>query len=194
MLHLLIQTCAAAMATIGFSLLFGVPARYYPSCALIGGVSWLAYLLLLPYSSVSIATFAATVIVILMSRWFAVRKRCPVTIFLISGIIPLVPGANLPGSLLHGHRSALPGGPDRFLMPSKWQLPLYLGLCSFLKFRRRYFRSAIIKLTKNTNFYRYRRNHYAITSEWTVIDPKSGLTRSWIWSQATERSWSLEMI
>ena len=95
MLHLLIQTCAAAMATIGFSLLFGVPARYYPSCALIGGVSWLAYLLLLPYSSVSIATFAATVIVILMSRWFAVRKRCPVTIFLISGIIPLVPGVAL---------------------------------------------------------------------------------------------------
>ena len=76
MLHLLIQTCAAAMATIGFSLLFGVPARYYPSCALIGGVSWLAYLLLLPYSS-------------------AVRKRCPVTIFLISGIIPLVPGAGI---------------------------------------------------------------------------------------------------
>ena len=95
MLHLLIQTCAAAMATIGFSLLFGVPARYYPSCALIGGVSWLAYLLLLPYSSVSIATFATTVIVILMSRWFAVRKRCPVTIFLISGIIPLVPGAGI---------------------------------------------------------------------------------------------------
>ena len=93
MLHLLIQTCAAAMATVGFSLLFGVPAHYYHSCALIGGVSWLAYLR--PYSSVSIATFAATVIVILMSRWFAVRKRCPVTIFLISGIIPLVPGAGI---------------------------------------------------------------------------------------------------
>ena len=42
MLHLLIQTLAAAVATVGFSLLFGVPARYYPSCALIGGVSWLA--------------------------------------------------------------------------------------------------------------------------------------------------------
>ena len=93
MLHLLIQTLAAAVATVGFSLLFGVPARYYPSCALIGGVSWLAYLL--PYSSVSIATFAATVIVILLSRWFAVREHCPVTIFLISGIIPLVPGAGI---------------------------------------------------------------------------------------------------
>ena len=95
MLHLLIQTLAAAVATVGFSLLFGVPARYYPSCALIGGVGWLAYLLLLPYSSVSIATFAATVIVILLSRWFAVREHCPVTIFLISGIIPLVPGAGI---------------------------------------------------------------------------------------------------
>ena len=48
-----------------------------------------------PYSSVSIATFAATVIVILLSRWFAVREHCPVTIFLISGIIPLVPGAGI---------------------------------------------------------------------------------------------------
>ena len=41
------------------------------------------------------ATFAATIGVILLSRWFAVRKRCPVTIFLISGIIPLVPGAGI---------------------------------------------------------------------------------------------------
>ena len=95
MLHLLIQTLAAAVATVGFSLLFGVPARYYPSCAMIGGVGWLAYLLLLPYSSVSSATCAATVIVSLLSRWFAVREHCPVTIFLISGIIPLVPGAGI---------------------------------------------------------------------------------------------------
>ena len=151
MLHLLIQTCAAAMATIGFSLLFGVPARYYPSCALIGGVSWLAYLLLLPYSSVSIATFAATVIVILMSRWFAVRKR-----------VQESTGQPTTRSQISFTWRSRP-----VLMPSKWQLPLYLGLCSFLKFRRRYFRSAIIKLTKNTNFYRYRRNHYAVTSEWT---------------------------
>ena len=63
MLHLLIQTISAAIATVGFSLLFGVPPRYYPSCALIGGVSWLAYLVLVPYSSVTLATFAATVIV-----------------------------------------------------------------------------------------------------------------------------------
>ena len=84
MLHLLIQTLAAAVATVGFSLLFGVPARYYPSCALIGGVGWLAYLLLLPYSSVSIATFAATVIVILLSSLLSNPLPPPVSVRKIS--------------------------------------------------------------------------------------------------------------
>ena len=35
MLHLLIQTCAAAMATVGFSLLFGVPATIIPAVPLL---------------------------------------------------------------------------------------------------------------------------------------------------------------
>lgn len=95
MMELLFQVLAAAMATIAFSLLFGAPARYFPYCGLIGGAGWLVYLLLLTPTSASTATFIATVIVILMSRWYAVRKRCPVTIFLISGIIPLVPGAGI---------------------------------------------------------------------------------------------------
>ena len=33
--------------------------------------------------------------VILLSRLAAVKERCPVTIFLISGIFPLVPGAGV---------------------------------------------------------------------------------------------------
>ena len=34
-------------------------------------------------------------VVILMSRLAAVRKKCPVTIFLIAGIFPLVPSAGV---------------------------------------------------------------------------------------------------
>ncbi len=41
------------------------------------------------------AALAATIVVIFLSRTFAVRERCPVTIFLISGIFPLVPGAGI---------------------------------------------------------------------------------------------------
>jgi len=32
---------------------------------------------------------------VLLSRFMAIWKRCPVTIFLISGIFPLVPGAGI---------------------------------------------------------------------------------------------------
>ena len=95
MIHMALQVLAAFGGTVGFSLLFGVPVRYYPYCGLIGGIGWLVYLLLMPGTSASVATFCATVVVILLSRWFAVRKRCPATLFLISGIFPLVPGAGI---------------------------------------------------------------------------------------------------
>lgn len=90
------EVTVAVVGTVAFSLLFGVPTRYYPYCGLIGGAGWLVYSILTgrgcaPPSS---ALFA-TIVVILLSRLFAVRKRCPVTIFLISGIFPLVPGAGV---------------------------------------------------------------------------------------------------
>lgn len=95
-IRLLAELAAVTVATIGFALLFGVPARYYPYCGGIGGIGWFIYrMLFFAGESAATATFAATMVVILVSRWFAVRKRCPVTIFLISGIIPLVPGARI---------------------------------------------------------------------------------------------------
>ena len=41
------------------------------------------------------AAFTATMVVIFLSRDAAVRQKCPATIFLISGIFPLVPGAGI---------------------------------------------------------------------------------------------------
>ena len=41
------------------------------------------------------ATFFAAILVVLLSRLSAVWERCPVTIFLISGIFPLVPGGGV---------------------------------------------------------------------------------------------------
>ena len=95
MIRLILQVLAASAGTVGFSLLFGVPVRYYTYCGLIGGIGWLVYLCVLPGTTATISTFCATVVIILLSRWFAVRKRCPATLFLISGIFPLVPGAGI---------------------------------------------------------------------------------------------------
>jgi len=91
-----IKLIAVTVATIGFALIFGVPSKYYSYCGLIGGVGWMiCEVSLMNRIGETAAVFIATLGVILLSRWFAVRKRCPVTIFLISGIIPLVPGAGI---------------------------------------------------------------------------------------------------
>ena len=87
---------AAALGTAAFALLFDVPDRFYFLCALIGGAGFWLYewLRSLGLSSTE-ATFFATVVVMLLSRFSAVWRRCPVTVFLIAGIIPLVPGAGI---------------------------------------------------------------------------------------------------
>lgn len=89
------QVLAAVTGTIGFSVLYSVPRAYYPYCGLIGGAGWLLYCLLLPGCSPPEATLFAAILVVLLSRLFAVKERCPVTIFLISGIFPLVPGGGI---------------------------------------------------------------------------------------------------
>jgi uncharacterized membrane protein YjjB (DUF3815 family) len=94
-MSLLLEAIAAVIGTIAFSLLFGVPTRFYPYCGLIGGSGWIVYAALLKWVTTPVAALVATIVVILLSRMFAVRKRCPVTIFLISGIFPLVPGAGV---------------------------------------------------------------------------------------------------
>ena len=71
------------------------PKKYYGYCGLIGGCGWICYKCLLPECSEPLAAFFANVVVVFLSRLFAVREKCPVTVFLISGIFPLVPGAGI---------------------------------------------------------------------------------------------------
>ena len=97
MTQLLLEVLAATAGTIAFSLLFGVPGKYYLECGLTGGIGWLLYRLLTCFTPipVTLATFLAAAAVALYSRIAAVRRRCPTTVFLIAGIFPLVPGAGI---------------------------------------------------------------------------------------------------
>ncbi|MCI8886926.1 MAG: threonine/serine exporter [Hungatella sp.] len=89
------QFIAAVAGTVGFSVLYSVPRAYYPYCGFIGGAGWLLYCLLIPTCSGPESAFFAAALVVVLSRFFAVKERCPVTIFLISGIFPLVPGGGI---------------------------------------------------------------------------------------------------
>ena len=92
----IVQVLAAAVGTAAFALLFSVPPNCYFRCGGIGGLGWLCYLSLDRLGMGSIlSVFAATALVVFCSRYSAVRRRCPVTLFLIPGIFPLVPGAGI---------------------------------------------------------------------------------------------------
>ena len=94
-IRLIAEFFAACIGTIAFALLFQVPRKYYLYCGIAGACGWICYKLILPYTTEPVSIFFATVLVIILSRSFAVYKRCPVTVFLIAGIFPLVPGAGI---------------------------------------------------------------------------------------------------
>ena len=91
------QLPAAFIGTIGFSALFGAPRRYYLDCGLAGTAGWVVYLLLASAGPTHVvgAAFLGALAVAVMAHLLAVTRRCPVTVFLICGIIPLVPGGGI---------------------------------------------------------------------------------------------------
>ena len=90
------ELIAATIGTVAFSLLFGVPRRFYLDCGLIGMAGWLVYRLMpLLGMGNTFSVFFAAVVIITLSRITAVLRMCPATVFMITGIFPLVPGAQI---------------------------------------------------------------------------------------------------
>ncbi len=84
------------VGTIGFAIMYNVPKKYYIGCGVTGMAGWIVYLLVSGMNYVSaVGSFFGAFIVVLISRMLSVKMRCPITIFLISGILPLVPGAGI---------------------------------------------------------------------------------------------------
>ncbi|MBQ0079481.1 MAG: threonine/serine exporter family protein [Eubacterium sp.] len=95
MSEIIIQTLLAAGGTMGFCVLFHVPIRHIPVCGIIGGCAWGLYQLIIlnNASSPVMATFMAAALVGLLSDLASRIIKEAATIFIIPGILPLVPGA-----------------------------------------------------------------------------------------------------
>ena len=94
---MIVELVSAAVGTMAFSLLFGVPRKYFLHCGFIGMCGWLLYKLMSVQVgfSVPVSVFLSTVLIVLLSRYAAVFEKCPATVFMITGIFPLVPGAQI---------------------------------------------------------------------------------------------------
>lgn len=93
---MIVQVLGAFLGVISVTILYGIEKKYMPVCGFIGAVGWLIYLLWGTIStSASIRTYVAALVVSLMAHSCARIFKAPVTIYLIPGILPLVPGIGM---------------------------------------------------------------------------------------------------
>jgi uncharacterized membrane protein YjjB (DUF3815 family) len=85
----------AGIAALGFAILFNVPKRTLAACALSGALAYAVRTLLTNFGvlGVEAATLMGAAVVGFMGVPFGRRWHAPAIIFVIPGVIPLVPGA-----------------------------------------------------------------------------------------------------
>ncbi|MGE4274323.1 MAG: threonine/serine exporter family protein [Desulfitobacterium sp.] len=85
---------ASFLATMAFGVLFNVPKKTLLGGGLVGMLGWMIYVTLTKELNVNLvtATLAASFGVATLSQGLARKLKLPVTVFSVSGIIPLVPG------------------------------------------------------------------------------------------------------
>lgn len=91
---MIVQLICVFIGVVGFAIALEVQKKYLVYCGLAGMVGWAVYLLfqqILPMGSIFFSSFC----IALLSQIFARKLRCPVTVFLIPGIYPSVPGAGI---------------------------------------------------------------------------------------------------
>lgn len=93
---LILHFAVAFAGTLGFCLLFHVPLRHVVSASTGGGLGWITYVYLVSGgNSPVLACFLGAVVVSLVAEIFSRAGKEATTLFIIPGIIPLVPGAPL---------------------------------------------------------------------------------------------------
>ncbi|MBQ6402178.1 MAG: threonine/serine exporter family protein [Firmicutes bacterium] len=96
MTHLLIQFVLALLATGGFSVIFRIPVRRIPFCALVGAFGWITEeIAVYYYSSPVFGCFIGACTVGLLSTLASRTLKDASTIFVIPGILCLVPGLKI---------------------------------------------------------------------------------------------------
>lgn len=93
---MILQFILAMLATASFAVLFSAPREQCFFCALTGAAGWICYLIFDALGTGTVvASLLATFILTILSRLFAALRKNPVTLYLVIGIFPLVPGAGI---------------------------------------------------------------------------------------------------
>ena len=96
MTSLLLQFVFALFATCGFCIIFRVPLKHIPACIIVGALGWSSYQVSMYYdASPILSCFIASCAVGLLSDICSRLFKEASTIFIIPGILCLVPGSGM---------------------------------------------------------------------------------------------------
>ncbi|MBR1622298.1 MAG: threonine/serine exporter family protein [Pseudobutyrivibrio sp.] len=92
----IIEFIVAMAATFGFAIVFNAPKSELIFCGLSGAIGWIFYSIIsVCLSAPTLGNVVGAFILTVFSRVLAAKRKNPVTIYLITGIFPLVPGAGI---------------------------------------------------------------------------------------------------
>ena len=83
------------IATICFAIIFNVPRSEFITCGFIGTAGWIISFLFRENLMMFLGIFMAACCITVLSRIFARIRHFPFTVYLVPGIISLVPGGAL---------------------------------------------------------------------------------------------------
>ena len=90
------KVIGAFVAIFAFAIMLETPKKYLAYAGIVGAIGWLVYLFVMAKNPNEIlATFLSALAIALVSQIFARVFKIPVTVFLVAGILPTVPGAGM---------------------------------------------------------------------------------------------------
>lgn len=93
---MIIKVIGAFLAIGSFAIMLETPKKYLGYAGIVGAVGWFVYLLAeAGGANTVLATFLSAAVIAFVSHVFARIFKTPVTVFLIAGILPTVPGAGM---------------------------------------------------------------------------------------------------
>lgn len=93
---MILQFILAMIATASFAVLFCVPKDQFLFSSLTGALGWIGYLIFYGLGCGTVtASLLATFFLTIVSRFFAAIRKNPVTLYLVTSIFTLVPGAGI---------------------------------------------------------------------------------------------------
>ncbi len=92
-MNTIISTFSIFMATIGTCIVFNIKRKHLILASMISAIGWIIYILTLnKFKKEYIAIFLAASAIGILGEIISRYKKAPATIFILPGIIPLVPG------------------------------------------------------------------------------------------------------